>query len=174
MLRLPGPFVTIFRLSCGRRRRRAPRHSSVAQWQSIRLLTGGLLVRVQPEEPKRLMLSFWLSISCPRSARAAAFGGCPRSDLIGGSTCEYLLSVVSTLACPLQLRDDPAWNPFSASMTRGKPISPNNVVRHWIVPACDTGPTHRYRLTDGGLGKGGTHLANAWYPARNSDSIVNV
>jgi hypothetical protein len=25
--------------------------SSVAQWQSIRLLTGGLLVRVQPEEP---------------------------------------------------------------------------------------------------------------------------
>src|SRR5262245_10511408 len=26
-------------------------HSSVAQWQSIRLLTGGLLVRVQPEEP---------------------------------------------------------------------------------------------------------------------------
>jgi hypothetical protein len=28
----------------------APR-SSVAQWQSIRLLTGGLLVRVQPEEP---------------------------------------------------------------------------------------------------------------------------
>ena len=22
-------------------------------------------------------------------------------------------------------------------MTRGKPISPNNVVRHWIVPACD-------------------------------------
>jgi hypothetical protein len=27
--------------------------SSVAQWQSIRLLTGGLLVRVQPEEPNR-------------------------------------------------------------------------------------------------------------------------
>jgi hypothetical protein len=27
--------------------------SSVAQWQSIRLLTGGLLVRVQPEEPTR-------------------------------------------------------------------------------------------------------------------------
>src|SRR6476646_4986592 len=26
-------------------------YSSVAQWQSIRLLTGGLLVRVQPEEP---------------------------------------------------------------------------------------------------------------------------
>jgi hypothetical protein len=34
-------------------RRRAVRscRSSVAQWQSIRLLTGGLLVRVQPEEP---------------------------------------------------------------------------------------------------------------------------
>src|SRR4030095_6189423 len=32
-------------------RRRSPRHSSVAQWQSIGLLTGGLLVRVQPEEP---------------------------------------------------------------------------------------------------------------------------
>src|SRR5262249_20350213 len=29
----------------------ARRRSSVAQWQSIRLLTGGLLVRVQPEEP---------------------------------------------------------------------------------------------------------------------------
>ena len=29
--------------------------SSVAQWQSIRLLTGGLLVRVQPEEPFRLI-----------------------------------------------------------------------------------------------------------------------
>ena len=28
-----------------------PPCSSVAQWQSIRLLTGGLLVRVQPEEP---------------------------------------------------------------------------------------------------------------------------
>src|SRR3954468_8695107 len=28
-----------------------PSRSSVAQWQSIRLLTGGLLVRVQPEEP---------------------------------------------------------------------------------------------------------------------------
>src|SRR5207248_2326757 len=28
-----------------------PACSSVAQWQSIRLLTGGLLVRVQPEEP---------------------------------------------------------------------------------------------------------------------------
>ena len=28
--------------------------SSVAQWQSIRLLTGGLLVRVQPEEPNPL------------------------------------------------------------------------------------------------------------------------
>src|SRR5262245_26201824 len=28
--------------------------SSVAQWQSIRLLTGGLLVRVQPEEPNFL------------------------------------------------------------------------------------------------------------------------
>ena len=27
------------------------KYSSVAQWQSIRLLTGGLLVRVQPEEP---------------------------------------------------------------------------------------------------------------------------
>ena len=31
--------------------REACRYSSVAQWQSIRLLTGGLLVRVQPEEP---------------------------------------------------------------------------------------------------------------------------
>ena len=30
---------------------RGPPCSSVAQWQSIRLLTGGLLVRVQPEEP---------------------------------------------------------------------------------------------------------------------------
>src|SRR5215210_5140528 len=30
---------------------RSPAYSSVAQWQSIRLLTGGLLVRVQPEEP---------------------------------------------------------------------------------------------------------------------------
>src|SRR6516162_7271759 len=30
---------------------RPPEYSSVAQWQSIRLLTGGLLVRVQPEEP---------------------------------------------------------------------------------------------------------------------------
>ncbi len=29
----------------------AGRHSSVAQWQSIRLLTGGLQVRVLPEEP---------------------------------------------------------------------------------------------------------------------------
>ena len=29
----------------------ARQSSSVAQWQSIRLLTGGLLVRVQPEEP---------------------------------------------------------------------------------------------------------------------------
>src|SRR6266508_4331231 len=29
----------------------SPPDSSVAQWQSIRLLTGGLLVRVQPEEP---------------------------------------------------------------------------------------------------------------------------
>ena len=28
-------------------------YSSVAQWQSIRLLTGGLLVRVQPEEPNQ-------------------------------------------------------------------------------------------------------------------------
>ncbi|CUS02264.2 protein of unknown function [Candidatus Promineifilum breve] len=26
-------------------------HSSVAQWQSVRLLTAMLLVRVQPEEP---------------------------------------------------------------------------------------------------------------------------
>src|SRR6185503_15014030 len=34
----------------GRSIRLTPR-SSVAQWQSIRLLTGGLLVRVQPEEP---------------------------------------------------------------------------------------------------------------------------
>ena len=34
--------------SCGSR---PPWCSSVAQWQSIRLLTGGLLVRVQPEEP---------------------------------------------------------------------------------------------------------------------------
>ena len=32
-------------------RRAFPPCSSVAQWQSIRLLTGGLLVRVQPEEP---------------------------------------------------------------------------------------------------------------------------
>src|SRR5262245_52046376 len=31
--------------------RHSPPYSSVAQWQSIRLLTGGLLVRVQPEEP---------------------------------------------------------------------------------------------------------------------------
>lgn len=29
------------------------RLSSVAQWQSMRLLTAGLLVRVQPEEQKR-------------------------------------------------------------------------------------------------------------------------
>ena len=34
-----------------RREHRTTLHSSVAQWQSIRLLTGGLLVRVQPEEP---------------------------------------------------------------------------------------------------------------------------
>ena len=33
--------------------REACLYSSVAQWQSIRLLTGGLLVRVQPEEPTR-------------------------------------------------------------------------------------------------------------------------
>jgi hypothetical protein len=32
-------------------RSRSHQDSSVAQWQSIRLLTGGLLVRVQPEEP---------------------------------------------------------------------------------------------------------------------------
>ena len=32
--------------------------SSVAQWQSIRLLTGGLLVRVQPEEP--IFSTSWL------------------------------------------------------------------------------------------------------------------
>ena len=51
ILRPPDPFATIGRLHCGRGRSRAPRHSSVAQWQSIRLLTGGLLVRVQPEEP---------------------------------------------------------------------------------------------------------------------------
>ena len=31
--------------------RQSRQFSSVAQWQSIRLLTGGLLVRVQPEEP---------------------------------------------------------------------------------------------------------------------------
>jgi hypothetical protein len=34
-----------------RRDSRPGQDSSVAQWQSIRLLTGGLLVRVQPEEP---------------------------------------------------------------------------------------------------------------------------
>jgi hypothetical protein len=39
--------------------------SSVAQWQSIRLLTGGLLVRVQPEEPLFLGKS---STRPPRSA----------------------------------------------------------------------------------------------------------
>lgn len=33
------------------RREKSCLYSSVAQWQSIRLLTGGLLVRVQPEEP---------------------------------------------------------------------------------------------------------------------------
>ena len=33
--------------------RSSGQYSSVAQWQSIRLLTGGLLVRVQPEEPTR-------------------------------------------------------------------------------------------------------------------------
>jgi hypothetical protein len=32
-------------------REKSCQYSSVAQWQSIRLLTGGLLVRVQPEEP---------------------------------------------------------------------------------------------------------------------------
>ena len=35
----------------GRRCRTYPPDSSVAQRQSIRLLTGGLLVRIQPEEP---------------------------------------------------------------------------------------------------------------------------
>ena len=51
------PHVAIcFTIDVLRRRRLAvpctfPPYSSVAQWQSIRLLTGGLLVRVQPEEP---------------------------------------------------------------------------------------------------------------------------
>ena len=38
---------------CHQSSRRSP-NSSVAQWQSIRLLTGGLLVRVQPEEPNQI------------------------------------------------------------------------------------------------------------------------
>src|SRR5207237_10295008 len=38
----------------GRRCRTYPPDSSVAQRQSIRLLTGGLLVRIQPEEPTSL------------------------------------------------------------------------------------------------------------------------
>ena len=39
-----------------------PSRSSVAQWQSIRLLTGGLLVRVQPEEPNSLTNSIASSV----------------------------------------------------------------------------------------------------------------
>ena len=61
-------------LPCRRtaRRARVPRptpSSSVAQWQSIRLLTGGLLVRVQPEEPTPSLRSIvrspaWLWCKC--------------------------------------------------------------------------------------------------------------
>src|SRR5262245_10543969 len=40
--------------------------SSVAQWQSIRLLTGGLLVRVQPEEPTSLTNSEALGVGRPQ------------------------------------------------------------------------------------------------------------
>ena len=44
-------------------------HSSVAQWQSMRLLTAGLLVRVQPEEPFLYLFNkvvrSWLSLSKP-------------------------------------------------------------------------------------------------------------
>ena len=55
------------------------RYSSVAQRQSIRLLTGGLLVRIQPEEPfffgnliKRPLAVADCDVDCDIAARSAA------------------------------------------------------------------------------------------------------
>ena len=59
------------------RREKSCLYSSVAQWQSIRLLTGGLLVRVQPEEPAFAHASRELRLGRPSADR-------PREHTTGG------------------------------------------------------------------------------------------
>ena len=60
----------------------APPYSSVAQWQSIRLLTGGLLVRVQPEEPL-FSISYERSIVGVGPSVGDFVGSGPQKPLVG-------------------------------------------------------------------------------------------
>ena len=113
--------------ACGKRVRGLARlpDSSVAQWQSIRLLTGGLLVRVQPEEPiisttyvdhlsrgRRSVGTFWDGASIPigndallalvdRAAVIVVFGGVPLRLGLGGSAVarDPRRSIASRCAC---------------------------------------------------------------------------
>ena len=74
-------------------------HSSVAQWQSIRLLTGGLLVRVQPEEPS--LYSENLAVSGNRLDAAAATAGAKKaiSGLSAASRRLLLMQLPGSTDC---------------------------------------------------------------------------
>ena len=71
--------------------------SSVAQWQSIRLLTGGLLVRVQPEEPTSLREVGHLGLSSGiRAIRCAARDSARVQRTVRGTACAFGASLSSS------------------------------------------------------------------------------